>query len=58
MGRRRNACALSCGVGRIGLAEASRFGHLQAQHVSRRYNRHKGILVEPLVEELAGSCQP
>jgi len=34
----RSARALSCGVGPVGQAEASGFGHLQAQHVSRRYS--------------------
>jgi len=38
MGRWRNA--VRCPVALVGLgeAEASRFGHLQAQHVSHHYN--------------------
>jgi len=37
MGRRRNTAHCPVALVGLGEAEASRFGHLQAQHVSRRY---------------------
>jgi len=40
----RSARALSCGIGPVRQAEASGFGHLQAQHVSCRYNSHPKFL--------------
>jgi len=41
----RSTRALSCGVGPVGQAEASGFGHLQAQHVSRHYNVIKTTVI-------------
>jgi len=38
MGRQRNATHCPVALVGLGEAEASRFGHLQAQHISHRYN--------------------
>ena len=45
MGRWRNAACCPVALVGLGEAEASRFGHLQAQHVSRRYTDHGGIRI-------------
>jgi len=47
MGRRRNAARCPVALVELGEAEASRFGHLRAQHVSRRYSGYVGVVGRP-----------